>query len=332
MRRITILALACALIPLAGAADGPDPVRIAVIDTGIDASHPEFLAGQVIAWRDFTAENSATPQDGHGHGTATASLVAGLNLANCGTGLGDRKVSFAPGADLIIARVGDDAGAITGSVEGAIDWAREQGADVISMSLGVSVPLQGARSAAINRANAAGIVVVVSAGNGLLNAGAAPYPAWMSAFGNNREAIVVGASDRTGQALTSTTGNSDPDVVSWGDNVCVARANTRNYTRMSGTSFSAPLVAGMAGGLKQISQDAGRSDDRARIEELLLKGASNNPITPYLREGLGHLVVDEFNKLKEHAAAGTTPDYLAQGPEAEVDWTYYTRTRTTLRE
>lgn len=335
MRRLSVLALAILLIPLATTASGAgggDRVRIAVIDTGIDAAHPEFAPGQIVAWRDFTAEASPTPKDGHGHGTATASLVAGLNVRDCGTASSAQKISFAPGADLIVARVGTDSGAITGNIENAIDWARHQGADVITMSIGATLPVGSGRSDAIERAYFSGVLMIVSAGNGVNNMGVAPYPTWMSAYGNNRGALVVGAADWTGQALLSTTGNHDPDVVSWGDSVCVARANTQNYTFMSGTSFSAPIVAGMAGGLAQLARDAGQPEDAQRLMTLLTLGARNNPIVPYAREGLGSLVGTQYQALTAHATAGTTPNYLAQGGTASADLSYYERTRTTLRE
>jgi subtilisin family serine protease len=331
MRRLLLLLVAAALLPHAGAAGDADPIKIAVIDTGIDASHPEFAPGQIVAWKDFTAEASPTPKDGHGHGTATASLVAGINANDCGTGLGNRKLAFAPGAPLIIARVGTDGGAVTGSIVQAMDWAVAQGADVISMSIGAVVPVPSVGSAAVARAREAGVLVVVSAGNGLQNAGTAPYPSWMSAYGENEEALVVGGADENGQAILSLTGNSDPDVVSWSDGVCVARANTKSYTHMSGTSFSAPLVAGMAGGLAQRAKDAGQPHDADRVEALLSLGAANNPIVPYHREGLGSLMPTQYNRLTTHAAAGTLPDYEAQGPWATADLAYHDAAHVALR-
>src|SRR5439155_15188380 len=98
------------------------------------------------------------------------------NAGNCGDNVNAPKLSFAPGASLVIARVGDNSGSITGDIEAAIDWAVAQGADVISMSIGAVVPVP-LPSAAIQRANAAGVIVVVAAGNGVANFGLAPFPA-----------------------------------------------------------------------------------------------------------------------------------------------------------
>ncbi|HWH09365.1 MAG TPA: S8 family serine peptidase, partial [Candidatus Thermoplasmatota archaeon] len=139
-RAVLAALLLLPLVPASGAAT-TDPLRIAVIDTGIDASHPEFAPGQVVAWRDFTPERSATPKDGHGHGTATASLVAGRNVGGCGSDALRPKLSFAPGAQLVVARVGNDKGEVVGNIDAAFDWAVAQGADVISMSIGGIAPL-----------------------------------------------------------------------------------------------------------------------------------------------------------------------------------------------
>ena len=310
------------LLPLTAAAGGatPDPLRIAVIDTGIDPNHPEFGAGQIVAWKDFTPENSATPQDGHGHGTATASLVAGLNAGNCGNNALRPKLSFAPGAQLIIARVGDDGGAITGDITAAFDWAVAQGADVISMSIGGIVPLPAFTANGIQRARAAGVVVVVSAGNGLGNLGTAPYPSWTTTYGNSDDVISVGASSRSGGP--SLIGNLDPDVSSWGSAVCVARRGG-GYTTMSGTSFAAPLVAGMAGKAIEEARANGQASNADRIERLVLLSATNNPATPYALQGMGFLLDAEFPRLVAHARAGTLPDYDAQGQHAALDRQYH---------
>lgn len=314
------LALLLALPLTLAAAPTTTPLRIAVIDTGIDASHAEFAAGQIVAWKDFTSPPSATPKDGHGHGTATASLVAGLNSGNCGDNTFRPKLSFAPGADLIIARVGDDGGAIEGDISAAFDWAVAQGADVISMSIGGIVPLPTFGEPGIERARAAGVLVVVSAGNGLANAGAAPYPSWSTTFGNSNAVLSVGGGSRFGGS--STTGNLDPDVSSWSDGVCVAKKGG-GYTTMSGTSFAAPLVAGMAGKAMEEARAFGQPDDADHVERLLLTSASNSAATPYALQGMGFLLDGQWPTVLANARAGTLPNYDAQGQHAVLDRTYH---------
>lgn len=302
-----------------------DPVLIAVLDTGIDAWHPEFAPGQIVAWKDFVS-GRPDPYDDNGHGTATASLVAGENVGSCGT---VPKASFAPGARLAVAKVLDSQAAGTyEAVTSGIRWAIAQNADVISISIGGGLPLVGGplpldMTAAIEEARAAGILVVAAAGNGYLNAGVAPYPSWSAPFGNEPRALVVGGGTRESATL-STTSNTDPDVSSWSDNVCVARFITGGYMIGTGTSLAAPLVAGMAAKLIESGRVAGQPDDADRIEALLLYSARNSIDAPYAREGLGHLWVSQFKDARTYATTGASiglvrDAYDAQGPHARVD-------------
>lgn len=306
----------------------PGVPRIAVFDTGIDATHSEFDAGQIIAWRDFTSAQSPTPVDTHGHGTATASLVAGNNRDRCGSGIGNDKKSFAPGAELVIGRVAIGS-SIVGNVEAAIQWAVSMDVDVISMSFGSSIPF-GQASRAIAEATQAGVLVVVSAGNGANNMGLVPIPAELGVYGNSIPALVVGGGGRSGGTLLSTTGDLDPEVTSWSDSVCVAKTGG-GYTKMGGTSFSCPLLAGMAATAMTLARDAGQPHGAAHIEKLMLYSSTNSEFSPYQREGLGWLLDREFPTVTAHAVAGTLPDYAAQGPHAELDLIYHEQVAQGIR-
>ena len=103
------------------------PVRVAVVDSGIDLGHPEFV-GRIVAARSFV---DGTVRDLQGHGTIVAGIVgAGSDNAIGITGL-------APSAELIIARVvrGDRSIPVKAEAQ-AIRWAVDRGARVINMSLG----------------------------------------------------------------------------------------------------------------------------------------------------------------------------------------------------
>ncbi len=101
---------------------------IAVLDTGIDASHPDF-AGRIDAMRDFTGGNE--PTDRLGLGTHSASVAAGSGAAS-----GGQYAGAAPGAHLVVGKVYDDTGrgyeswAIAG-----LEWAAESGADIIDVNV-----------------------------------------------------------------------------------------------------------------------------------------------------------------------------------------------------
>jgi subtilisin family serine protease len=229
---------------------------VAVLDTGYDPTHPD-LKGRVATSKNFTSD--ATVTDGNGHGTHVASTVGGSGAASDG-----KRKGVAPGADLMIGKVladggyGEDSWVLAGMV-----WAVEQGADVVSMSLGGdaddgSHPL----SQAVNELSAAyDTLFVIAAGN----AGASGAST-VSSPGSADAALTVGAVDvHDAMAGFSSRGPRlrdgalKPEVVAPGVDVTAARAAGTElgpvvddvYTTISGTSMATPHVAGLAAILKQ---------------------------------------------------------------------------------
>jgi thermitase len=268
LTRCGIAAVLCAaLLPAGAHAGAGDPLRshqwaldlvhadaahsvtagagatVAVIDTGVDAAHPD-LAGRIVQGYDFV-DNDATPQDGNGHGTHVSGIVA----ADAGNGIGVDSV--APGASIMPVRVLDDGGSGSdAAVAAGIDWATDHGADVINLSLGGTLPtsalgLPDAMSDAVQRALRRGVVVVAAAGNDGL-----PF-CQNNSFGG--QVLCVGAVDKRGsrsffssfgQGLSlvapggSDTPGTDEDVLStWSDG---------NYQELAGTSQATPHVSGVA--------------------------------------------------------------------------------------
>ena len=202
--------------PVASALPG-DPVVVAMIDTGVRATHQEFdyrgptdTDDQFVAWWDFSSEGGGVlpevgqtwdttipdPYDGNGHGTSTASMSVGRNIANPGS----QNPSAAPGFKLAVAKVGTAAGSVDGDLAEAIRWARESvKADVISMSIGAIVSLPAALNADVYRefrfAREDGILVVVSNGNGTGGAGLIPGNGTTTNNGNSPYVLGVGASN-----------------------------------------------------------------------------------------------------------------------------------------
>lgn len=132
-------------------------VTIAIVDTGIDASHADLQGAHVVAWADLAAGKPA-PYDDEGHGTHVAALVAGQGPLRGG----------APGVDLIVVKVFDSRGNATDQrVADGIQFAVDHGAKVIGLSLGGgSFPILG--TASENAAKSAvdrGVLVVAAAGN-----------------------------------------------------------------------------------------------------------------------------------------------------------------------
>jgi serine protease AprX len=243
---------------LTGDADGdpntysPRDLTIAVIDTGIDAAHPDFAGGKIIAWKDFV-KGRPTPYDEEGHGTHVASIAAGAVRNGIG--------GVAPGASLIglqVFRRQADGKLIADSpdIARAIEWCiqnRERyGIDIINMSL--SNPESSAGTDQLCRevdlATAAGLVVCVSAGN------RGPDSYTIGSPSAAATAITVGSMADVGKGgfalepYSSRGPTADdrvkPDICAPGAQILAARAKTGGYVRYSGTSMASPFVAGVA--------------------------------------------------------------------------------------
>ncbi|TFG94925.1 hypothetical protein E4H12_14305, partial [Candidatus Thorarchaeota archaeon] len=254
-------------------------VVVAVLDSGVDTNHPD-LQYQVIGFKDLiNGIDDMTPGDGidgyddNGHGTACV-----WNVAGNGTASGGNLTGIAPGASILVVKVLNSEGAGDDSVIAAgIEFAMDNGADVISLSLGgewtdnsfIIEPSVGASEAAIE----AGISVVIAAGN------SGPQAFSINSPGIVEEAITVGSSvDATGVIAFSSVGpvlrtrsepngyTAKPDVVAPGFGVVSGRAEDANpfdylpynftqfgysYTRWAGTSASTPMIAGAVAILAQ---------------------------------------------------------------------------------
>lgn len=137
-------------------------IVVAVIDTGIDKNHPD-LHSKVIAEKNFV-EDEPTTDDLYGHGTHCAGIIAGTGEAS-----GGRYKGVAPGASLMNVRVLNSEGSgYLSDVIAGIEWAVDNGADVISISLGGSYTgdvYAKPDCMAVDAAMDAGAVVCVAAGN-----------------------------------------------------------------------------------------------------------------------------------------------------------------------
>lgn len=222
---------------------------IAVIDTGIDATHQDLDGGKVIGWKDYV-NGRTTPYDDHGHGTHCSSIAAGTGEASGGAYTG-----VAPEASLVGVKVLDSAGSGTeANVISGIQWCVDNkatyGIDVISMSLGIDRDCGGTCSVcqAVDNAWNAGITVVVAAGN----SGSARMS--VGCPGNAWKVITVGAIDDSTGSIASFSSRGPtldtrlkPDICAPGVSITAAKANSVNqYVAMSGTSMATPHMAGVA--------------------------------------------------------------------------------------
>jgi serine protease AprX len=224
-----------------------DGVKIAILDTGIDGQHADF-AGRIKAVTSF-ADGDGT--DDNGHGTHVAGIAAGSGAASNG-----RYRGVAPGADLYIAKVLDARGnGSMSSVMAGIEWAVDQGVQVINLSLGGDAPADGtdALSTLCDQVvRQLGIVICVAAGN------EGPNAATIGPPGVARWVITVGAVTDA-DALTrfssrgpTRDGRIKPDIVFPGAGIvapqaaraAVGRPVEAGYAEMSGTSMATPHATG----------------------------------------------------------------------------------------
>jgi subtilisin family serine protease len=226
------------------------PVRVAVIDSGIDLTNKDFDS-RVASGRSFVKQTWKTDEDGHG------TVVAGEIGASVDNSYGIAGVGFP--AQLLVAKVVRKDGSVSVEDEAeAIRWAVDNGADVINLSLG-GATYAALEQAAVNYAYANGVVVVAAAGN-CDGAGSCSHAAFPAALPH---VVGVGAIDQSDAAASFSDRDSryvdlaapgvqilstfpaaltDPTCAQPGFNSCALPGRGKD----AGTSFSAPLVSAAA--------------------------------------------------------------------------------------
>ncbi len=277
---------------------GSPEVVIAVVDSGIDAEHPD-LRGRIAAGGYDFVDNDADPTDEHGHGTHVAGIIA----ATANNGIG--SAGICPGCSLLPVRVLNEYN--VGSwfdVAAGVVYAVDQGAQVINLSLGGSAMPQ-VMADAIAYAAERQVLVVAAAGNS--RSDTPFYPA------ADPRVIAVGAT-RDDDTLWSLS-NFGPWVELTAPGYAIYSTYNRRdnvysgYTFMSGTSMAAPHVAGLAGLL--LSQDPGRTP--GEIRELMRRTAVDlGEVARDNRFGYGRIDVAAGLALGyAESVAGGTPGRLS---------------------
>jgi subtilisin family serine protease len=232
-------------------------VVIAIIDSGIDTTNSDIM-GKVIYQYDYVNDDTDATDD-NGHGTAVASIIA---AANNGVGL----TGAAYDAELMILKVlNADGAGYASDISEAIYYAVENGADIISMSLGGEVGTSVDCLEALQYADDAGVLVVIASGNEYASEPAPPAIAAQEIDG----ILAVGAIDIDGLIadFSNDAGSSTPYgyVVAAGVGVEVYDLNG-DIVWYDGTSFAAPLVAAEAA----ILLSTGLIADNTSTDEVLV--------------------------------------------------------------
>lgn len=251
-------------------------VTVAVLDTGVDASHPELSGAVRGAVRFDPATGAAigepTSFDTDGHGTHVAGLICG------------RTLGVAPGAEVFGAIMLPGGRGMLSDFVLALEWAgQEETVRIVNLSAGIPGWVEGMEETILDLRRV-GVLPVVAVGNE--GAGRTRSP------GNYPDVISVGATARQGGVASFSGGGrmaaegrswTVPKLVAPGENVMSAVIGG-GYEAWDGTSMAAPIVAGLAALL--LEAHAGRELTVTDLEELLLESCARLD-GPAVRQGRG---------------------------------------------
>jgi thermitase len=296
---------------------GEPDVVVAILDTGVDRSHPE-IAGRSVAAADFVdiipgarafmdravpgtpsgrpsqdfTASELDPEDEVGHGTHVAGIVAGLGL-----GMG---VGVAPGCRIMPVRVlaalernGELVGAgLVENINAGVKHAIDAGAQVINMSLGVRHEGGGLpHEEVVDYARRKGVLIVAAAGND--GSETLYYP------GAFPSVVAVGSADEAGEVSAFSTVGPQVALIAPGEQILSARPGG-GYAFASGTSQAAPFVAGAAALIQSLARRAGgRFGDRELAGILKATADRRGHSLRDRRAGFGRLNVADALRLAE---------------------------------
>jgi thermitase len=252
---------------------GMGDIRIAVLDTGVDLTHPE-LEGKLEQGFDFVdIINGASdfigdhvgadeePEDEVGHGTHVSGIIASRGKKMPG--------GVAPNCTIVPVRVlaamsrdGQKFGAgLIDNINTAVKWAVDQDVDIISMSLGVRHEGGGIpHEDVVSYAKRKGVTIVAASGNDgrreLYYPGALPH------------VIAVGAADEQGQVASFSTYGDQVSLIAPGENIFSCFVS-HGYAVSSGTSQAAPFVTGTIGLMKAFARQQGKRLTDSQIKHVL---------------------------------------------------------------
>ncbi len=276
-------------VPSAWAVAMGTGVTVAVVDAGVDASHPD-LAGRVLPEIDLLPDVDVLPEQ-TGHGTRIASIIAaGIN----GTGM----AGIAPEATILPVSALDPAGfGDSATVAAAIIEAVDSGARVINLSLG-GPDRDPVLDAACRYAHAEGAIVVAAGGNSFAYGNEVQFPA------ASPYVLAVASVDASATPSAFSNTGSHIDLAAPGEGVLAALPiSTFNYE--SGTSFSAPHVAGALALVLSAEPGLSASDALALVKLSAADDASRNGRDE--QTGFGVVRADEAVKaVAAMRAAGLT--------------------------
>lgn len=224
-------------------------ITVAVVDSGVDLSHPDLAANLLHAGYDF-GDAKPGAQDRLGHGSAVAGVIAAVQNNAAGVS------GLAPAARLLPVKInaGGEGSFLSDRLAQAINYAIDQGARVINLSLVVSEQTETVREA-VQRALDRGIVVVVAAGN---SGGPVAFPANMPGV------VAVAATTQGDQLWVGSNRGSEIAIAAPGESIYSTDLNG-GYRSRTGTSLAAPVVSASAAAVLAVSPALSREQVRSLI-------------------------------------------------------------------
>jgi len=210
-------------------------VTVAVIDSGVDADHPD-LKGQVLPGLDLVDDQGNGDVDLVGHGTTVSAIIAGRDDDGAGV------VGIAPKAKILPVRVLDEDNRYNDAliVAEGVRWAVDKGARVINLSLGGNGS-SAALAAALDYAFAKDVVVVACTGN---TSASSSTGVWYPA--REPGVLAVAGMERDANTLWSGSITGKETVVAAPATQLVGANANGEYWKVQGTSFAAPMVSATA--------------------------------------------------------------------------------------
>lgn len=226
-----------------------DGIVIAILDTGVDGTHPDLASQMIPGWN--AVDGSSATNDIYGHGTS----VAGTAAAATNNAVGISSIAW--GAKIMPIRVSNNSTsgtAYTSDIARGLSWAADNGADVANISYAMTGSAT-VSSAAQYMRNKGGLVVV-SAGNSGNDPGIADSP-YM---------ITVSATDANDVKASWSCYGAFVDVAAPGVSI-LSTKNGGSYGNVSGTSFSAPATAGVVAAMFSVNPKLTPADVEAILEK-----------------------------------------------------------------
>jgi len=271
---------------------GSSTVTIAILDSGVEGTHPDLVSLLLPGWNFYN--NNPDTTDVNGHGTA----VAGTAAAASNNGIGVAAVTW--NCRLMPIRIADANGyGLASAIASGLTWAADRGARVANISYGNVTKVSSINSAAQYFQSKGGVVTVSAGNDGIFDATA-----------DNPNFLMVSATDAN-DALTSwSNAGNNIDLAAPGLNIVTTGVGA-SYGYASGTSFSAPVVAGVAALVFSVNSNL----SGVQVQEILKQNADDLG-TPGWDPSYGYGRVNAYKAVL--AAAGSPSPADTTAPTATV--------------